>query len=154
MVVIWTDCCTYICPAACSSAAAHNPYAIRFIAIELDFLYTVIQNPSKQLIRRSCHAPPVLFRPCDGQSMGFCCLLKVLVVICPSSAAILYIDDFIIVLMTHFVQKGTDSVSMPPAVSISLIRLRFCLAFLFSACAYFRPPWPVVLLRCLYDALV
>lgn len=110
MVVIWTDCCTYICPAACSSAAAHNPYAIRFIAIELDFLYTVIQNPSKQLIRRSCHAPPVLFRPCDGQSMGFCCLLKVLVVICPSSAAILYIDDFIIVLMTHFVQKGTDSV--------------------------------------------
>ena len=50
----------------------------------------------------------------EYQSMGFCCLLKVLVVICPSSAAILYIDDFIIVLMTHFVQKGTDSVFYRP----------------------------------------
>lgn len=87
------------------SVAPCDPYSVKLVAVEFDFLNIIVQYPVQKFIRGACNAPSVFLRAGNGQAVGFGGLLEILVVVCSSAAAILHIGDFVVVLVAHFMEN-------------------------------------------------
>ena len=86
-------------------ASACNADAAVFVAVQLDFLKIQIQYPVQKRVGRFCVIPSVFLRAGHKQAVCFCCLLEQLIVIRSAPAAILSVQNGVVVLVTHFMQQ-------------------------------------------------
>lgn len=90
--------------------AARDADAVGVMPGQLDFLNVVVQNPLEQSVGQNFGSvrPSVFLGSDTDQTVCFGGLFEVLVVISAATGAVLYIHDFLIILVAHFVQEGGD----------------------------------------------
>lgn len=93
-----------------SVGAARDADTVGVVPGQLDLLNVVVQNPLEQSVGQDFGGvrPSVFLGSDTDQAVCFGGLLEVLVVVSTATGAVLYIHDFLIILVAHFVQEGGD----------------------------------------------